>query len=69
MTNAPMAALLWWAGLLVSSGLIVQLGTTLWIHPLSFVTFLLVTCPLVMVGMLVYLWALVAREPFERDSH
>ena len=49
-----------WAGLLVAVGLLLQLGVSMWIHPLAFVTFLLVACPLVVAGMLTFLWALVA---------
>jgi hypothetical protein len=48
-----------WAGLLVATGLVLQLGVSTWIHPLAFVTFLMVACPLVAAGMLTFLWALV----------
>jgi hypothetical protein len=51
-----------WAGLLVALGLVLQLGASMWIHPLAFVTFLLVACPLVVAGMLTFLWALVAAR-------
>ena len=49
-----------WAGLLVAVGLALQLSVAMWIHPLAFVTFLMVACPLVVAGMLTFLWALVA---------
>jgi hypothetical protein len=49
-----------WAGLLVAVGLVLQLSVSMWIHPLAFVAFLLVACPLVVAGMLIFLWALVA---------
>jgi hypothetical protein len=48
-----------WAGGLVAAGLIVQLSVSAWFHPLAFVVFLVVACPLVFAGMLTFLWALV----------
>lgn len=48
-----------WAGLLVCLGLAVQLVTLLWIHPLAFVAFLLIGCPLMLAGVVLYLWSLV----------
>jgi hypothetical protein len=51
-----------WAGLLVALGLLLQLSVSMWIHPLAFVTFLMVACPLVVAGMLTFLWALVAAR-------
>jgi hypothetical protein len=38
-------------------GLVVQLTTSLWVHPLAFVAFLVVTCPLVAAGILAYFYA------------
>jgi hypothetical protein len=55
----PLERRLTWAGWLIVCGLVVQLATLIAVHPLAFVTFLLVTCPLVIVGMLLYLHALV----------
>jgi hypothetical protein len=52
---------LWWAGLLIATGLAVQLAVSQWMHPLAFVTFLVVACPVVAAGIAVYLWALVAH--------
>jgi hypothetical protein len=51
-----------WAGVLVTAGLLLQLSVSEWIHPLAFVTFLMVACPLVGAGMLTFLWALVAAR-------
>ena len=48
------------AGFLIAAGLIVQIAASALIHPLAFVAFLLVACPLVVAGMLLFLWALVA---------
>lgn len=48
------------AGLLICLGLLVQLVSLGWVHPLAFVAFLLIGCPLVAVGIVIYLWALVS---------
>jgi len=50
-----------WAGLLVCLGVAVQLVTLMWVHPLAFMTFLAVGCPLTVAGVLLYLYSLVAR--------
>jgi len=50
-----------WAGLLVCLGLGVQLMTLMWVHPLAFMTFLTIGCPLTVAGVLLYLYSLVAR--------
>ena len=49
-----------WAGGLVAAGLVVEIAVSTWVHPLAFVTFALVACPLVAAGMLLFLWAIVA---------
>lgn len=48
-----------WAGLAIVLGLLVELASSMWVHPLGFVAFLLVACPLVVAGMLLFLWAIV----------
>jgi hypothetical protein len=48
------------AGVLVALGLLVQLLTLIWNHPLSFMAFLLVGCPLMLLGVLLFLFSLVA---------
>jgi len=52
-----------WAGVLIAGGLVIQLLTLLWTHPLAFVAFLLLGCPLVVFGILLFLYALVSHEP------
>jgi len=47
-----------WSGILVGAGLIIQMLTLLWTHPLAFVAFLLIGCPLVAAGILLYLYSL-----------
>jgi hypothetical protein len=51
-----------WSGILVVAGLIVQLLTLFITHPLAFVAFLLVGCPLVAAGILLYLYSLVSQN-------
>lgn len=48
-----------WAGLLICPGLAVQLLSLIWIHPMSFMAFLMVGCPLVLGGVLLYLYSLL----------
>jgi len=49
-----------WSGTLIAAGLLVQLASLTKIHPLSFVAFLLIGCPLVAAGIIVYLVSLVS---------
>lgn len=49
-----------WAALLVCAGLAVQIASLLFVHPLAFMAFLVVGCPLVGAGIILYLWSLVA---------
>ena len=66
-----------WSGILVGVGLIVQMLTLLWTHPLAFIVFLLVGCPLVVAGILFYLYSVVSlgsapervNEPSSPASH
>jgi F0F1-type ATP synthase assembly protein I len=57
-----------WAGMLIGLGLAVQLITFIWTHPLAFVAFLLLGCPLVAAGVLLYLYSLIASEPSPPDD-
>jgi hypothetical protein len=47
------------AGILIVIGLVLQVLTLLSVHPLAFMAFLLVACPLVGIGILLYLYTLV----------
>ena len=51
-----------WSGLLVASGLIVQLTTMAWAHPLSFMAFLLIGCPLMLAGVALFLVSLASKD-------
>ena len=51
------------AALLICVGLLVQLLTLLRIHPLAFMAFILISCPLVVAGVLLYLYSIVSHQP------
>lgn len=51
------------AGILVVLGLIVEVATIQWSHPTAFLFFLLVGGTLMGLGILFYLYALIAGEP------
>jgi hypothetical protein len=48
-----------WASFLIGAGLLVQLGSLLVLHPLAFVAFLMVGCPLMLAGIVLYLLSLL----------
>jgi len=60
--NTPIESRIRWAGLLIVAGLIVLLTSLLWAHPVAFMLLLAVGCPLILAGVLLYLWALAAGE-------
>jgi hypothetical protein len=61
MTAARIENRIRWSGLLIGLGLAIQVLMLLWTHPLSFMIFLLVGCPLVGIGMLIYLYSLASH--------
>ena len=50
-----------WASLLVGAGLLTQLATFSVVHPVAFIVFLLVGCPLLVAGILLYLLSLLPQ--------
>ena len=50
------------SGLLISTGITILLFSLLWKHPLSFMVFLAAGCPLILAGVVWYLYTLAARE-------
>jgi hypothetical protein len=44
---------------MIGAGLLLQALTLLWAHPLAFVAFLAVGCPLTMAGIALYLFGLI----------
>jgi hypothetical protein len=51
-----------WSGLLIVAGLLLQMSTLPLTHPLAFMFFLMVGCPLVAAGVLLFLYSLVSRK-------
>jgi len=47
-----------WASLLIGAGLLIQMGTLFRVHPLAFVAFVVVGCPLIAAGVTLYLLSL-----------
>lgn len=54
------------AAVLICLGLLVLLLTLLRIHPLAFMAFILIGCPLVLAGILLYLYSIVSHQPENR---
>lgn len=51
------------AAALICAGLLVLLLTLIRIHPLAFVAFAVVGCPLVLAGILLFLYSIVSHQP------
>jgi len=49
-----------WASFLVWAGPLIHLITLIRVHPLAFVAFLAIGCPLAAAGIALYLWSLVS---------
>ena len=58
-TSPPIERKIKWASTFIGAGLLVQLGTLLVVHPVAFVLFLTVGCPLVLIGIVLYLLSLL----------
>ena len=52
-----------WAAALICAGLLVLLLTLIRIHPLAFVAFAVIGCPLVLAGILLFLYSIVSHQP------
>ena len=53
-----------WASILIGAGLFVQLLSLLPVHPLAFMSFLMIGSPLLVAGILVYLTSLLpSKQP------
>ena len=50
-----------WSGILVGGGLLIQLVTMAWAHPLSFMAFLMVGVPMMLAGVLLFLYSLATK--------
>jgi hypothetical protein len=58
-----------WAATLVCLGLLVMLVTLIRIHPLAFVAFAVIGCPLVLAGILLFLYSIVSHQPESREPN
>ena len=56
------------AAVLICLGMLVQLITLLRIHPLAFMAFILIACPLVAAGILLYLYSIVSHQRETRTT-
>ena len=59
METSVMERRIRWSSFLIGAGLLVQLGSLLVVHPLAFLGFLMVGCPLMAAGIVLYLLSLV----------
>jgi hypothetical protein len=50
------------AATLICAGLLVLLITLIRIHPLAFVAFTVIGCPLVLAGILLFLYSIISQE-------
>lgn len=55
------------AAALICAGLLVLLLTLIRIHPLAFVAFAVIGCPLVFAGILLFLYSIVSHQPENGD--
>ncbi|HVB37200.1 MAG TPA: hypothetical protein VND92_01640 [Vicinamibacterales bacterium] len=59
MSLTPLEKRLRWSGVLITAGLVVQLITLWGLHPLAFVAFIVIACPLLVAGMLLFLYTIL----------
>jgi hypothetical protein len=62
MTKPLIESRIKWASILIGAGRLIQMCTLFKIHPLAFVAFVVVGCPLIGAGVLLYLWSLVPAK-------
>lgn len=55
------------AAILICLGLAVLLLTLVRVHPLAFMAFILMGCPLVVAGILLFLYSIVSPAPTSRE--
>ena len=58
-----------YSGILIAAGLIIQLISFIWVQPLAFMAFIVISCPLVAIGILLFLHLLVANRPAEANAN
>jgi hypothetical protein len=57
-----------WSGLLIACGLIIQMITLIWVHPLAFMAFLMIGCPLVGAGIFLFLYSIVSYDVLQKKQ-
>jgi len=57
------------AGILIIAGLLVELFSLRWSHPTAFLVFIMLGGGLIGIGILVYLYTLVSREPMKAQTN
>ncbi len=62
MTATPIESRIRTSGFLIAAGLFIQILTLCFTHPLAFMSFLLIGCPLVASGILFFLYSLVSHH-------
>lgn len=62
MSAAPIERSIRLSGFLIAAGLFIQIVTLCWTHPLAFMSFILIGCPLVAAGILFFLDSLVIHH-------
>jgi len=62
MTATLMERRIRWSGALIAVGLLLQLLTLPLTHPLAFIGFIVLGCPLVVAGILLFLYSLVSHD-------
>jgi hypothetical protein len=56
-----------YSGILIAAGLIIQLISFIWVQPLAFMAFIVISSPLVGIGILLFLHSLIANRPSETN--
>ena len=69
MTDGRLEVALRVGGLLVAAGLLVQLGSFFWNHPLAFIAFAVVGGGLVLVGVALFARAAYQARSWEDEVH
>ena len=62
MTATLMERRIRWSGALIAVGLLLQLLTLPLTHPLAFIGFIVLGCPLVVAGIPLFLYSLVSHD-------
>lgn len=56
------------AGILLIIGLIIEILSFVWVHPLAFMSFLVIGCTFLGLGIVLFLWTLVPHSKAQPTS-